>query len=393
MRVLWLTSWYPGKVGFLDGDFIERHAESASIYDNIFIIHVVKSPVLVKNKIEIEERIYSPSFTAWICYYPSYGKYGKIVDGFISNILFCRLHYKAYRNYKNRFGKPEGILVQVGLKAGIMAVLYKKIYSIPYLLFERWTGFLQEAKPNFTELSKIKRWLWKTILKQSVKLVTVSDYFGAEINRLHFKKEYEVIPNMIRSSLFFPVKKEKDNYFRFIHVSNMDYQKNFEDVLGALQIVVKKDNVACKMEIYGPVSKSILQLTSQLGLEDTVLYGGEVKHEKIALAMQGADALVLYSRYETFGNVIIEANACGLPVIVSDHPVFKEIVQEGITGIVVKGGSPQLLADKMEWLINNYSNFNAAQICSVVTEKYSGEHIGKLFNKLFARSFKNKNNL
>ena len=388
MKILWLTSWYPGKVGFLDGDFIETHAGSASIYDTIFIIHVVKSPVLVKNKIEIEERIYSPAFSALICYYPSYGKYGKVVDGLISNIFFCWLHYKAYRKYKSRFGKPEGILVQVGLKAGIMAVLYKKMYSIPYLLFERWTGLLQEAKPNFTDLSKIKRWLWKTILKQSVKLVTVSDYFGAEINRLHLKKEYEVIPNMIRSSLFFPIKKEKDNYFRFIHVSNMDYQKNFEDVLRALHILVKKNNVACKMEIYGPISKSTLQLTSELGLEDVARYRGEVTHDKIALAMQAADALILYSRYETFGNVIIEANACGLPVIVSDHPVFKEIVQEGITGIIVKGDSPHLLADKMIWLINNYSNFNADQICTMVTEKYSGEHIGKLFNRLFARSFK-----
>lgn len=386
MRVLWLTSWYPGKVNFLDGDFIERHAECASIFDTIFVVHVVKSPLLKGNKVETEERTYSPTLSAVICYYPSYSKYGKFTDVLISNLLFAWLHFKTFRQYKKRFGKPDGILVQVGLKAGIMAVLYKMLYNVRYILFERWTGFLAEAKPNFKELSGTGKWLWRIILRRSEKLVTVSDHFGAEINRLHARKKYAVIPNMIRSSLFFPVTRKERGGFRFIHVSNMDYQKNFEDVLGALHILVQK-KIVVSLEVYGPVHDSILQLTASLNLEKIVGYRGEVTHDKVALAMQEADALILYSRYETFGNVIIEANACGLPVIVSDHPVFKEIVEEGITGLVVKGESPGLLAEKMEWLIANYSHFNPGKISSMVTEKYNAARIGKLFNQLFERTF------
>jgi glycosyltransferase involved in cell wall biosynthesis len=385
--VVWLTSWYPGKVNFLDGDFIERHAECASQYDNIFVIHVVKSPLLKGNKIETEERTYSPSLSAVICYYPSFRRYGKFVDVLISNLLFGWLHFKTFRQYKKRLGKPDGILVQVGLKAGIMAVLYKILYKTRYILFERWTGFLAEAKPNFRELPAAGKWLWKIILRRSEKLVTVSDYFGAEINRLHEKKEYEVIPNVIRSSLFFPVNRKERSDFRFIHVSNMDYQKNFEDVLRAFHILVQK-NRAVSLEVYGPVHDSVLKLTDSLSLGGIVVYRGEVTHDRIALAMQEAEALILYSRYETFGNVIIEANACGLPVIVSDHPVFREIVEEGITGIFVKGELPGLLAEKMEWLIANYSHFNPGRISSWVAEKYNAERIGKLFNQLFERTFK-----
>src|SRR6185295_1879159 len=138
MRVLWLASWYPSKANFLDGDFIERHAEAASLFNKIFVIHVVKSPTLPKNKIEKQEKIYSDNFSALIYYYPSFQKSGKLVDGIISNLFFCSLHFRAYKYYKKKFGRPQGILVQTGMKAGLIAVLFKFVFGIEYILFERW---------------------------------------------------------------------------------------------------------------------------------------------------------------------------------------------------------------------------------------------------------------
>lgn len=387
MKTLWLASWYPSKAAFLDGDFIERHAEAASLYHNVFIIHVTKYESLKGNKPEKEEKYYSDNFSTLIYYYPSYKKLGRGIDMIVSAIWFWRLHIRAYRAYVKRYGKPQGILVQVGLKAGIMALFFKTFFKMPFILFERWAGILEEAKPNFRDLSFIKRWWWKRILKKSQRLATVSEYFALSICRLYYKKKYTVIPNTIREHLFFPLQKKNDNgIFRFLHVSNMDYQKNFEDILRAFSILGKKKG-SCELVVYGPLKTEIIELVNVLGLGGSVIFKGEVDHAGIASAMQLSNALILFSRYETFGNVIIEANACGLPVIVSDHPVFKEIIQEGDTGIIARNESPADLAEKMEWLILNYQNFNPEMISSYVRKKYNSSLIGGLFNELFNENF------
>ena len=63
MRLLWLTSWYPSQVNYLDGDFIERHAQTAAIDNDITVVHIVKSALPAHNKITREEKKYSPTCT------------------------------------------------------------------------------------------------------------------------------------------------------------------------------------------------------------------------------------------------------------------------------------------------------------------------------------------
>src|SRR6218665_2927171 len=122
MKVLWLTSWYPSKAGFLDGDFIERHAMTVSEFQHVVLIYVVKYGTVGITGIEKERRNYSEKCSALIYYYPSYRRYGKIADVVISNIMFLLLHLRGYREYFAANGKPDGVLVQVGLKAGIIAL-------------------------------------------------------------------------------------------------------------------------------------------------------------------------------------------------------------------------------------------------------------------------------
>ena len=386
MRVLWLASWYPSKVNFLDGDFIERHATAASLDNEILVIHVVKTGAPGQRGIIKEEKIYSDRLTAWIYYYPSYKQIGNWYDKLASSYWYLRLHFKAFHTYRWLYGKPAGILVQAGLKAGIPAVWFKKFYGIRYLLFERWAGLLPEAIPNFSELSLSKRWWWKRAIRHSSKLLTVSEYFARMIYQYHYKTDWMVIPNTVSPSFRYESRHRDSTLFQFIHVSNMDYQKNFEDQLRATAILVQK-STAFHLTVYGPIQEKISQLVKELGLQQYVSFRGEVSHAEIATAMQDSDALLLYSRYETFGNVVTEANACGLPVIVSDHPVFKEIMEEGVTGISVPGEKPALLAACMEWMMNNPSHFDRQKISDMVHEKYAPRHISQLFDQVFQETF------
>ena len=88
------------------------------------------------------------------------------------------------------------------------------------------------------------------------------------------------------------------------------------------------------------------------GLADNVSFRGFVKHaEKVAL-MQRASVLIYTSPKEGWGLSVIEANACGTPVIASDAPGLRESVKNGATGFLVPHGDATALAQRIDQLLS-----------------------------------------
>jgi glycosyltransferase involved in cell wall biosynthesis len=82
-----------------------------------------------------------------------------------------------------------------------------------------------------------------------------------------------------------------------------------------------------------------------------VAFTGLLEGEELARAYASGDAMVFPSLTDTFGNVVLEAHASGLPVIVTDLGGPAEIVRRHESGIIVDHARPQALADAMEALM------------------------------------------
>jgi len=67
------------------------------------------------------------------------------------------------------------------------------------------------------------------------------------------------------------------------------------------------------------------------------IYTGSLHREELAAAYASADFFVFPSTTDTFGNVVIEAQASGLPVIVSDVGGPRDLIEEGVDGLITKG--------------------------------------------------------
>lgn len=78
---------------------------------------------------------------------------------------------------------------------------------------------------------------------------------------------------------------------------------------------------------------------------------GYLSHDRLASAFHAADCLVLPSRFDSFGRVVVEALAAGLPAIVSEHVGAKEVLTEGETGWVVPTEDVDALAERMRWCV------------------------------------------
>ena len=135
--------------------------------------------------------------------------------------------------------------------------------------------------------------------------------------------------------------------------------------------------------MFGPANAGILQQVKEKDLFERIIFKEEVPQNILAEDMQQADALILYSRYETFGCVVIEANACGVPAILSDLPVFGEYIIENTTGIFAEPNNPESLADTIIKFIQTKRSFSQAQIATNTKEKFSYEVIAKQFDDLY----------
>jgi len=386
-NILWLTEWLPSAFEPFNGDGIERRAKAASLYNNIFIIYVKKNISLPFGKVKKEERIYNGHCKAFIYYYPSIQKFSRFLDLLLSNYYFISLHCKALRAFKKKYGKPAGIQVNVTMKNGIIALYTRWLWRINYIVVEGWSLFLPESRPRLKDKTWVFRFFARKVLQKASLVVTVSRHLGDMINSHVVKVPFKVIPSVVDKNIFFPdeiVRQHK--VFRFIHISNLDYAKNIKQILlGLRQVLSEGYHVELVMHV--PFSKDLQEQIAVLELEKYIILREEVVKSLLANSIRSSDALVLFSLYETFGNVVIEAQACGIPVITSNYPTFFETVENNVTGIIANGIDAVALSAAMIDCIQNKNRFDKNRISSDAISHYSFERIGKMLDKVYKNCF------
>ncbi len=105
----------------------------------------------------------------------------------------------------------------------------------------------------------------------------------------------------------------------------------------------------------GDLRPKYQQQTARLGLEEQVTFCGRVSAEELPAYYACSDLLVLPSTTmgEAFGVVLLEAMACGRPVIASDLPGVRAVVSDGKDGLLVEPGDVSALAGKMRMLLDD----------------------------------------
>lgn len=96
------------------------------------------------------------------------------------------------------------------------------------------------------------------------------------------------------------------------------------------------------------------ELASQVP-SDKVVFTGQITGEKLARLYASSDVFAFPSETETFGNVVVEAQATGLPVVVADRGAARENMREGVTGLVVDPRDPEAWARTLKQLLEDTS--------------------------------------
>jgi len=154
--------------------------------------------------------------------------------------------------------------------------------------------------------------------------------------------------------IFGPVlrpRREETRPFRFLYVGKTNIAKGIDTLLAAFCLV--NGDRAARLEIVGPIGDGH-HLVENEDRDDVKYLPPKLQPDLVAL-YQDADCLILPSRFDSFGMVVAEALACGLPVIVSDMVGAKSLVVEGENGWIVQVGNIDVLAQRLRWCIDHRS--------------------------------------
>ena len=139
--------------------------------------------------------------------------------------------------------------------------------------------------------------------------------------------------------------------------------KGHGDLLCAMARVVKAvPDVRCVLVGDGPLRGELEQLAWRHGLSKTIVFAGVLDEDLKNALIQMSDVVVLPSLSEGLPVALLEATAAGRPVVATDAGGNREIVEPGVTGLLVQPGDPAALA---------------TAILTVVSDKALAEQMGR----------------
>lgn len=179
---------------------------------------------------------------------------------------------------------------------------------------------------------------------------------------------------------------------RVIAVGRLDYQKGFDRLIQAWELVQHTGKFTdWKLDILGQGEwrEMLQQMIDKAELQNTVCLNRPTK--QIGEEYVKSDMLVMSSNYEGFPMVMIEAMACGLPVVSFDYKCGpKDIIQTGINGLLVPNGDIQALADAMMKVMEDEAyrkmlSLNARKVVDTYSEQAVMSQWIRLFTSITAK--------
>lgn len=367
LSILFTSSWYPSKAHATVGNFVQRHAEAVATLCDVWVLYVASMPKW-QGPPKIEEHCEKNVNTVIVYCKPGF---------FNKRKAFIKGAYHLIRSKNIRFDiVHHNVLWPHGWQP---RWLLSKL-NLPYIVTEHWTGY---DPINTGKRHPLLLWMSRFGARKASFLCPVTQDLQQKMIDFGIRSNYRVVPNVVDTGLFSMAQTNGD-YVRFLHVSSLvDGHKNISGILRAWKHVSEHNqHVHLTLGGDGP-AEYWQQYAAQLGIRpESIDFFGETTWEGIARKMEVSNALILFSNYENLPCVIVEALACGLPVISTRVGGISEHISSE-RGILVERGDEDALQRAIETVAKNIHTYDKSSLREYALERFSNEAVAKEFEKLY----------
>ncbi len=174
---------------------------------------------------------------------------------------------------------------------------------------------------------------------------TVSSGVADELMKYYNVKNPIVVGNGVNEKVFCPIEEKRDDYL--LYVGRLDYRKGIIDLMKASHLLENDTKILIAGK--GPLEVNIQKFIRKNKLKNIKLLG-HISGENLVNLYQNASMFVFPSHYEGLPTVLLEAMSCGLPVMASNIPAHRDLIENKENGILIKKGSPEDIIRKINIL-------------------------------------------
>lgn len=285
----------------------------------------------------------------------------------------------------NKF-KPDIIHVHEPVQMGLVGIKYIKRVNIPIIMTShQLPWFVASYLPNLPGLRTwIEKLVWRYARKLTMQYTTVISPTKT-ISRI-IEANTGVIPRTINYGIdlkiFHPnTTEQKINTLRrkynipenaplILHTGRLDADKHADKVILSSEGAIKKSGAHLLIVGDGCEKHKLMELCKSLEIENHVNFPGFICNKgELAAIYRSSNIFVIASEIETQGIVILEAIACGLPIVAVNATCIPEVVHHGVNGYTTDLGDVHAMANAIEKILQNPSIAKSMRAKSLLLSK------------------------
>ena len=273
---------------------------------------------------------------------------------------------QTFEIYVQNEGKPDIIHAHSMFYGGYLATLLGEKYGIPVVLTEHSSLFIT---------IKTKSSLVEQILQLTDMNLTVGTPLAKALQTYCPKNPVRVLGNSVDVDYFHPLDIcLPKSPFVFSLVALLDKNKGVDNLLIAFSKIFKGKTFLLNITGDGEERDKLQRLAIELEIDSQVMFLGMLSRKEVRTLLQNSHAVISASYVETFGVNLIEAMACGKPVIATRSGGPEMFVNQN-NGILVPVGDVDALAEAMQVLVENYACYDPHKIRAECVKSFSEQTI------------------
>jgi glycosyltransferase involved in cell wall biosynthesis len=296
--------------------------------------------------------------------------------------IFAWCGLNLFGRYVRAKGAPELVQAHGALNAGVAAWAIRRRWGIPYILTEHSTAFAQDR------LRWWERDLVRRVIGDARHCLAVSPQLAALLSRQYPGSRWDYLPNPLGEAFLAadaaPARQRSAGPFVFICVARLSPEKGHARLIEAFAAAFGGDpGTRLRLAGEGPIRPDLERLCAERGVAGQVDFLGLLPAAEVRDELTRADSFALASDVETFGVAVIEALACGRPVIVTASGGPDHLVSAA-NGILIPPRDPAALRDALVRMRSQAASYDHAAIRAEALRLYGPDAFARRFAEIVA---------